>query len=86
MGPLLSCCRFKQGNAEECAPLVNKSQKRQYLDASPGKSILANIPAPSEFLDPALAELINNLSSGDDDPMDPAQEEKYELILKGIED
>ena len=80
MGLLFSCCCKRKGSPDEWAPLITP---RQPPDS---QSILANIPASPEFLDPELVDLINNLSSEDDDPMDPAQEEKYEAILKGIED
>ena len=88
MGSWLCCCKGAKGNPEECAPLVNKSKQKYHVPESLlAKSILRSSPQRSEFLDPDLADLIDKLSSGDDDdPLDPVQEEKYERILKDIED
>ena len=91
MGGVLCCCRLDGGSPDERKPLVDKSKTPQSKfmnkEGSFSKSILAGAIDPESLLDPVLDEIIKIVSSGDeDDPIDPKYEEKYEEILKGIED
>lgn len=91
MGGALCCCRLDGGNPDERKPLVDRSKTPQSKfmnkEGSFSRSILASAITPGQLLDPELEEIINIVSSGDeDDPIDPQDEAKYEEILKGIED
>lgn len=90
MGALVCCCKLDGGNPDERKPLVDRSKTQSKFMSREGsfsKSILANAINPGDLLDPELEEIIKAVSSGDeDDPIDPRAEEKYEEILKGIED
>lgn len=77
------CCCFKdKSNPEERLPL----KPSQNYQMNPNNIDIPEKP-DQPYIDPSFEDIINQISSGDeDDPIDPAQEEKYEQILKGIED
>ena len=69
------------------AEVTDVRSKFMNKEGSFSRSILASAITPGQLLDPELEEIINSVSSGDeDDPIDPQDEAKYEEILKGIED
>lgn len=90
----LCCCFINRSNPEELLPL-KPSQNRtsgvttySHEKESPLPSTILSSTKPDQpFFEPTIEDIINQISSGDeDDPIDPSQEEKYEQILKGIED
>lgn len=76
----LCCCFSHQSNPEEQLRLIN-SQNNNYNNYPHEKK------KGDPFFEQSIEDIIDQISSGDeDDPIDPAQEEKYEQILKVIED
>lgn len=89
----LCCCFLDKTNPEERLPLkpaqnhpINSNYSREKENPLTS-TLLASAKPDQPFFEPSIEEIIDQISSGDDDdPIDPAQEEKYEQILKGIED
>ena len=90
---VLCCCFKDKSNPDELLPLKpsqnhpisnNYSREKENPLTS---TLLASAKPDQPFFEPSIEQIIDQISSGDDDdPIDPAQEEKYEQILKGIED
>ena len=86
IGNAFCCCFRDRTNPEEMLPL--KPSQNRINNNNPLTSTLLTQTKPEQpFFDQSIEDIINHLSSGDDDdPIDPAQEEKYKEILNQIND
>ncbi|OHS93236.1 hypothetical protein TRFO_40473 [Tritrichomonas foetus] len=88
----ICCCLKDRSNPEEREPLrpngfPSAAKKFTRTEDEPlSSAILASVKPNEPFFEKSIEDIINQISSGDEDPIDPTQEEKYEQILKGIED
>jgi hypothetical protein len=85
MGGTVCCCLGEGRNPEERLPLMGKGGSAS--NRSLPQSILASRPLPADtLLDPALKELMDDLSPGEDDNGTGPDREKFEQHWQGIED
>lgn len=94
MGALLCCSRYR-GDADERARLVtwtkggNETNNEQRKPGQPGviTGMTRERVQPGESLGPDLEDIIDQISSGEDDEtVDSVQEAKYEAMLQRLED
>ncbi|EAX91049.1 hypothetical protein TVAG_144710 [Trichomonas vaginalis G3] len=90
MGAFCSLCGNDK-NQEELIPLKpgQKAEHKLVFDRQHSKNLKdKNKAAESQFLDKSVKEIMDKLSSDDDnasDPLDPEDAKEYEAILKAIE-
>lgn len=87
MGAVCSLC-MNDKNQEELVPLKPgpKAEHKLIFDRKESQALKdKNYAAESQFLDKSVKEIMDKLSSDDDDPIDPEEAKEYEAILKAIE-
>lgn len=89
---ILCCCCNDKANPDELMPLKashnssNRSKFQQNKQPPLSSSLFQSADQEEPIFEPSITDIMNQVSSGDDDePLDPSQE-KYEQILKRIED
>ena len=93
MGSWICCCKKGKTNPEEHQPLkpqLNPLISKKSISRSKDSfysEIIDFMQQNDRSFEPSIEDIINQLSSGDeDDQIDSLKEEKYRQILKNIDD